>query len=126
MSISEIQPVHIQKWQNSLSAKYENSYIRNIYGIFQMCLDRAVILGMITKNPAKIVGNVKKQKKEVDYWTKEEFEKVISTFYIEDYYQNFGFICLWLLFMTGLRIGEDTALTWKDVDFDGKTLSVNK
>ncbi len=126
MRLSDIKPVHIQKWQNNLSAKYENSYVRNIYGLFQMVLDRAVVLGMIPKNPAKIVGNVKKVKKEVDYWTKEEFEKVISTFYLEDYYQNFGFICLWLLFMTGLRVGEATALQWSDVDFENKTLNINK
>lgn len=126
MSLSDIKPVHIQKWQNSLSDRYENSYVRNIYGLFQMSLDRAIVLGMIPKNPAKIVGNVKKVKKEVDYWTKEEFEKVISIFYLEDYYQNFGFICLWLLFMTGLRVGEATALQWSDIDFENKTLNVNK
>lgn len=117
LSLSDIKPVHIQKWQNSLSDRYENIYVRNIYGLFQMALDRAVILGMIPKNPAKIVGNVKK---EVDYWTMEEFEKVISTFYLEDYYQNFGFICLWLLFMTGLRVEEATALQWSDIDFENK------
>lgn len=126
MPMSSIKPVHIKKWQNELSAKYQNSYVRNIYGIFQMALDRAVVLGMIPNNPAKVVGNVKKVKKEVDYWTKEEFEKVISTFYIDDYYQNFSFICVWLLFMTGLRVGEATALTWKDIDFENGTLKVNK
>ena len=126
MKLKSIAPVHIQKWQNELLEQYENTYVRNIYGLFQMSLDRAVVLGMIPKNPAKIVGNVKKVKKEVDYWTKEEFEKVISTFYLEDYYQNFGFICLWLLFMTGLRVGEATALQWSDIDFENKTLNVSK
>ncbi|NSU36227.1 tyrosine-type recombinase/integrase, partial [Enterococcus faecalis] len=82
-----------------------------------------VVLGMISSNPAKIVGNVKKSKKEIDFWTKEEFEKVVKTFYVEDYYQNFSFICIWLLFMTGMRIGEATALTWKDVNLDRRYLT---
>lgn len=124
MKLKSIAPVHIQKWQNELLEQYENSYVRNIYGLFQMSLDRAVVLGMISSNPAKIVGNVKKSNKEIDFWTKEEFGKVINTFYIEDYYQNFSFICIWLLFMTGMRIGEATALTWKDVNLDGRYLTV--
>lgn len=126
MKIASIKPVHIQKWQNEMSKKYANSYVRNIYGIFQMLFDRAVILGLVPNNPAKIVGNVKKEKKVVDFWTKDEFEKVIATFYLEDFYQNFGFICIWLLFMTGMRVGEATALQWKDIDLNNKTLSVNK
>ena len=60
MKLKSIAPVHIQKWQNELLEQYENTYVRNIYGLFQMSLDRAVVLGMISSNPAKIVGNVKK------------------------------------------------------------------
>ncbi len=97
-----------------------------MYGIFQMSLDRAVVLGLLEKNPAKVIGNVKKRKTTVDFWTKEEFTKVISTFYIDDLYQHFGFICMWLLFMTVMRLGEATALTWKDIDFENKNLRVNK
>nr|WP_308525425.1 site-specific integrase [Enterococcus faecium] len=91
-----------------------------------MSLDRAVVLGLLEKNPAKVIGNVKKRKTTVDFWTKEEFTKVISTFYIDDLYQHFGFICMWLLFMTVMRLGEATALTWKDIDFENKNLRVNK
>lgn len=126
MKLKSIQPIHIQKWQNDLATKYENSYVRNIFGMFQMALDRAVILGMLPSNPAKIVGNVKKSRKKVDFWTKTEFEKVIGTFYIEDYYQHFAFISIWLLFMTGMRLGEATALTWKDVNFEDHYLKVSK
>jgi integrase len=126
MSISEIKPINVQRWQNQLLDKYKNSYVRNIFGIFQMSLDRAVVLGLIDKNPAKIIGNVRKRKDKVEFWTKEEFEKVVATFYIDDFYQNFAFICIWLLFMTGMRVGEATALLWQDVDFEKKELRVSK
>ncbi|WP_270271362.1 site-specific integrase [Enterococcus lactis] len=33
---------------------------------------------------------------------------------------------MWLLFMTVMRLGEATALTWKDIDFENKNLRVNK
>ena len=125
--LKDITPPIIKKWQNKLSERYSSAYIRNIYGLFQMSLDLAVTLGLINKNVAKQVGNVKKIRKKVDFWTKEEFEKVIATFNRSDYYDFFGFIMIWLLFMTGLRFGESQALEWdKDINFENQTLRVNK
>src|SRR5699024_4244190 len=91
-----------------------------------MAMDRAVVLGLAENNPSKIVRNVKKTKTKIDFWTKEEFEEVISLFYKEDYYQHFLFISLWFLFMTGMRIGEATAIQWEDIDFDAGVLSIDK
>lgn len=125
--LKDINAVMLKKWQNKLSEKYSNSYIRNIYGIFQMSLDLAVKLGLLQTNVAKQVGNVKKVSQKIDFWTFEEFQKVIATFDKSDYYQHFSFIFLWLMFMTGLRIGEAQALLWeKDISFTDKTLSVSK
>ncbi len=95
-------------------------------GLFSLAMDRAVVLGLAKINPSKIIGNVKKVKTKVDFWTKEEFEKVISLIYKEDYYQHFLFISLWFLFMTGMRIGEATAIQWEDMDFDTGVLSITK
>lgn len=53
MELREIRPIDIQKWQNNLLSKYKNSYVRNMYGIFQMSLDRAVVLGQ-KKNLQKL------------------------------------------------------------------------
>lgn len=43
-----------------------------------MCLDLTVILELLQTNIANKVGNVKKVRKNVEFWTKEKFEKVIS------------------------------------------------
>ncbi|GGL59888.1 hypothetical protein GCM10007968_24790 [Sporolactobacillus putidus] len=37
----------------------------------------------------------KKQESQIDFWTKEVFEKVISFIYKDDFYQHFLFISLW-------------------------------
>lgn len=125
--LKDINAVMLKKWQNKLAEKYSNSYIRNIYGIFQMSLDLAVKLGLLQVNVAKQVGNVKKVSQKIDFWTFEDFQKVIATIDKSDYYQHFSFIFLWLMFMTGLRIGEAQALLWeKDINFTDKTLSVSK
>ncbi|MFP3414285.1 HNH endonuclease [Bacillus sp. SIMBA_074] len=41
---------------------------------------------MIKTNRAKQVGAIKKEKVKVEFWTKNEFEKVLSTFNLDDYY----------------------------------------
>ena len=125
--LKDISPPLIKQWQNKLSEKYSSSYIRNVHGMLQKTLDLAVTLGLLQNNVAKTVGNVKKIKKKVDFWTKEEFEKVIATFQLDDYYEHFSFITIWLLFMTGLRFGEAQALEWEtDIDLNEQTLTVNK
>ena len=125
--LKDINAPMLKKWQNKLSEKYSNAYIRLTFGMFQMSLDLAVKLGLLQSNVAKQVGNVKKDKQTVDFWTQEEFEKVISTFDTSDYYEHYAFTMIWLLFMTGLRFGEAQALEWKsDIDFEKKTLSVSK
>jgi integrase len=126
LAVCEIEPIHVQKWQLSLSKNLKPSYVRAIQGLFSIAMDRAVVLGIATSNPSKIIGNVKKQKPQIDFWTKEEFEKVISLIYKEDFYQHFLFISLWFLFMTGMRIGEATAIQWDDLDFETGVLSIDK
>ncbi|WP_373180066.1 tyrosine-type recombinase/integrase [Enterococcus durans] len=126
LAVSDIEPIHVQKWQLKLSTNLQPSYVRAVQGLFSLAMDRAVVLGIAVTNPSKIVGNVKKQKQKVDFWTKEEFEKVISLIYKDDFYQHFLFISLWFLFMTGMRIGEATAIQWEDVNFETGVLSITK
>ena len=125
-ALNEIKPIHVQKWQLQLSAKYSNNYIRVLQTMLSLALNRAIILGLAKENPSKIVGNVKKVKPVVDFWTKEEFESVIAFIYKEDYFQHYLFVALCLLFMTGLRYGEAAALLWDDIDFEEQTIKITK
>jgi len=109
-----------------LSKKFKPSYVRGVQGMFSMAMDRAVVLGLCDQNPAKVVGNVKKQKIALNFWTKSEFELVMSYIDIADYYNYYIYVSLWLLFMTGMRIGEASALSWKDIDFEVGTLNIDK
>lgn len=88
--------------------------------------DRAIVLGIAKKNPSRMIGNIKSKKTKVDFWTLEEFQKVISLLCKKDYYEHYLFISFWLLFMTGMRIGEASALHWSDIDFETGLLSITK
>ena len=91
-----------------------------------IAFDRAIVLGIAKKNPSRMIGNIKSKKTKVDFWTLEEFQKVISLLCKKDYYEHYLFISFWLLFMTGMRIGEASALHWSDIDFETGLLSITK
>ena len=110
MATDEIEPIHVQSWQLELAKQFS----------------RAIVLGIAKKNPSRMIGNIKSKKTTVDFWTLEEFQKVISLLYKGDYYEHYLFISFWLLFMTGMRIGEAAALLWSDIDFDTGLLSITK
>lgn len=124
--LKDISAPLLKEWQNKLSEQYSSTYIRLIYGMFQMSLDLAVRLELLQTNIAKKVGNVKKVRKNVEFWTKEEFEKVISTFDTTDYYEQYAFTVIWFLFMTGVRFGEAQALTWSDIDLETGMVNISK
>ena len=124
--INEIEAIHVQAWQLKLAEQFNPNYVRIVHGMLAVAFDRAVILGLCEKNPARMVGNVKYKKTKVDFWTLEEFQKVISLLYKGDYYEHYMFISYWLLFMTGMRIGEAAALQWEDIDFNTGLLTINK
>ena len=126
MDTDKIEPIHVQNWPLKLAKKFSPNYVRIVQGMLCIAFDRTIILGLIDRNPARMIGNVKSKKPKVDFWTLEEFQKVISMLYKEDYYEHYLFISFWLLFMTGMRIGEATALQWEDIDFETGILSINK
>ena len=53
----------IIKMAKSIVKNYSSAYIRNIYGLFQLSLDLAVKLGLITNNTAKLLAMLKTKAK---------------------------------------------------------------
>lgn len=59
--------------------------------------------------------------KEMLYFTYDEFQKFLSG------EKDIKFRYAWqLLYYCGLRIGELKGITWKDIDFENRTVSINK
>ena len=122
--VSEIEAINVQTWQLKLAKQFSPNYVRIVQGMLCLAFDRAIILGLAKKNPARMIGNIKSKKVKIDFWTLEEFQKVISLLYKGDYYEHYLFISFWLLFMTGMRIGEAAALQWDDIDFEKETINI--
>ena len=77
----------------------------------------------ISQNPMKSVKfpKVERKPRERIILTLDEWQRIIDRFRDTRYY-----IPLMIGFYTGLRISETFALTWDDIDFEKRTLSVNK
>ncbi|RYL92296.1 site-specific integrase [Sporolactobacillus sp. THM7-4] len=106
-------------------AGYSQAYASLVFGMFRKSLDMAVEMEYLEYNISKKVKPIPKGKAIVPYWTKTEFEKVISTICLDDLYEHLCFVMLWVYFMTGIRVSEGTALWWEDIDFENKRLRVH-
>ncbi|MCF3943065.1 tyrosine-type recombinase/integrase [Oceanobacillus alkalisoli] len=106
-------------------AGYSQAYASLVFGMFRKSLDMAVDMQYLEVNVSKKVKAIAKGKAVVPYWTKTEFEKVISAICLDDFYEHLCFVMLWTYFMTGIRVSEGTALWWDDVDFKNKRLRVH-
>lgn len=126
MKLSDIQAPHVNKWQNAMFIEgLSNNYIRSVHQMLQQIFDLAVKLGMLSNNVAKTVGNVKKDRPKVDFWTVEEFQLFISTFDKSNIYELLYFTTFWFFFMTGVRTSELQAIEWSKIDFEKGTALIN-
>lgn len=128
--INAITAADVRKWQaqlkNSLNANGEPlspGYMQNIVTELSSIFNFAVRFYGLSVNPCRIAGNtVGKKQKSMNFWTKDEFDRFISTFdKTTPYYTAFL-----LLYYCGLRIGELEALTASDIDLKAGTLTISK
>ncbi|MGM0122899.1 hypothetical protein IGI37_000265 [Enterococcus sp. AZ194] len=106
-------------------ANYSQSYASLAFSMFKRTLEFAVTMQYLTTNVASRVTAIPKGKAVVAYWTREEFEQVISTIYIDDFYEHLCFVMLWVYFTTGVRVNEGCALWWKDIDLKKKEMRIH-
>ena len=121
MTVEEITPITILDWQNSLS-EYSYSYRKDLMMYLTSIYNYAERYHDI-KNVAKKVEKPRnlEGKKEMLFWTPEEFAAAIATVEHPGYAMLFRF-----LFLTGCRKGEALALTWNDLDLEKGTVTVSK
>lgn len=110
---------------SSNGAGYSQSYASLVFGTFRKSLDYAVAMGYLEFNISKKAKAIPKGKAIVPYWTKNEFESVISQIWISDFYEHLNFVMIWIYYMTGIRVNEGAALWWNDIDFNNKRMRIH-
>lgn len=123
--MNEITAVDIIKWQNSLmNQEYKPTYLRMIQNQITAIFNHAERFYELKYNPCKKVDKMgRANAKELNFWTKEEFEIFIQEFTEEEEMYRIIFL---MLFWLGCRVGELLALTSEDIDLENCTVSISK
>ncbi len=118
-------PTMLQKYANDLKKTgHSKSYTVDILRVLKAALNYAVEpLHYLQINPMHNVRypKIEKPARKRIILSVEQWQSIITYMRHTRYY-----IPLMIGFYAGLRIGETTALTWDDVDFENKTLTINK
>ena len=126
MPINKITPQIVRKWQNALKA--ENTLKPSTLATYHKRLSTLFHFAMkfcgLRSNPAALAGGIGlggEASAELHYWTREQFDKFITSGLPPKYIAVFS-----LLFWTGCRVGEILALTPNDYDTERKLIHITK
>lgn len=108
---------------------YSTVYKNYIINKYKVIFKHAKIYYKLQHNPSSIIENIKpthterikQRNRETNIWTNNEFEMFITCVNKPMYRELFT-----LLFMTGLRLGEALALSWKDFDSNNGLIHITK
>lgn len=119
MNLSDIHPVHIQSFVNSLEMSPHS--IHNIHGTLSKCFSEAVRVGLIRSNPCSLTKLPKGRRPEITPLQGKEITDFLAAIKDTDDYQLF-YTALW----TGMRLSELLGLQWKCVNFKNGTIRVKQ
>lgn len=128
--ISEITTKDVIAWQNTLLAyrdekrqPYKQTYLKSVHNQLSAIFNHAVRHYDLRSNPAAKAGSIgDKNAAEVDFWTKDEYNRFSEA--IMD--KPASYYAFEMLYWCGIREGELLALTAGDFDFKNCTVNINK
>ena len=123
MLIANVKPMHCKKVFIQMDADYAGSTIRQAYITMGTMFKAAKMNDLIAKHPMDGVRFSKPVRAvdDIHYLTREEQRLFLETARRSHNYNQYAPIL-----ETGLRTGEMIGLTWDAIDFERRTLTVNK
>lgn len=123
IKLSDLKPLHCKMVLNTMDMDYAGSTIRQAYITMGTMLKSALMNDLIAKHPMNGVRYTKpvRAASDIKFLTVAEQEKFLETAKRSHNYYQYA-----LILETGLRTGEMIGLTWDAIDWENKTLTVNK
>lgn len=123
MLIANVKPMHCKKVLIQMDADYAGSTIRQAYIAMGTLFKAAKMNDVIVKHPMDGVRYTKpvRATSDIRFLTREDQRRFLDIAQRSHNYNQYA-----LILETGLRTGEMIGLTWDAVDFEKRTLTVNK
>ena len=123
MKLSDVKPLHCKMVLNNMDEDYAGSTIRQTFIAMGTLFKSALMNDLIAKHPMDGVRYTKpiRAVNDIKFLTVEEQEKFLEAAKRSHNYNQYA-----LILQTGLRTGEMIGLTWDAIDFEKRTLTVNK
>jgi len=126
--LDTIKPMELEKWQYKLLSKYKPLTVQKFRSILFSIFDMAVLNDILIQNPLSKIKAPKVQSQfllnndieDVKPFTNNEIKLLLSN--TDGYMKSF----ILLMYATGIRPGELIALTWEDIDYNKKQISIYK
>ena len=140
LKLNQLTIDNVQQYINDINKKYSHSTLKKVIEIISPPLKLAVIEGEIPVNVLDLVViprknniiDIDKNPDEQFFYTENEVKKIVDVC-MSGYGDNtrdnrrYRYAPSYVLLLnTGMRIGELTSLTWEDIDFNKKTIRINK
>ncbi len=142
LKLNQITIEIMQQYINEIDAKYSHSILKKVIEIISPPLKLALIEEKISFNVLDFISiprkkniiDIDKDPNEKFFYENDEVEKIvkacIANYGKEETLRNnkrYRYAPVYVLLLnTGMRIGELVCLTWNDIDFDKKTIRINK
>ncbi|HFH9834860.1 TPA: site-specific integrase [Streptococcus suis] len=123
----DITPSKYQAVLNEMGKYYRKSTLRIIHAKIKACAKYAVMDQIIRVNfaeLAKVTSEIDPNPIEKKFLSKTEYLDLIR--YTKENPYEHRQLQIYLLAVTGMRVGESMGLTWDDIDFENCQLSINK
>ena len=123
MLLTDVKPMHCKTVLNAMEQTYAGSTIRQAYITMGALLKAAVMNDLLDKHPMNGV-RFSKPVRAVDnirYLTREQQAQFLAVAWRSHNYRQYA-----LILETGLRTGELIGLTWDNLDWEKRTLTVSK
>lgn len=124
--VRDITKADVIKMQNKLLETCTPETVNSVHKLLTRIMNAAIGDRIISFNPSRAVKKLKRTKdlaRNTNHraLTIEEQKKFF------EYASNAHYYNLYVVLInTGMRVGEATALTWKDIDFSAGTININK
>jgi integrase len=122
IKLTNLRPQHIQSlYSEKLDSGLSKKTVHHIHAVTRRVLNQAVKWGLLFQNPTSQVTPPKVDRIRPNVWTVEQAQCFLQSTKDHKWY---GIYLIALT--TGARRGEILGLTWENIDWDRKTLTIDK